>query len=139
MGLVVALVLLLCITLDKLGAQPYTGAALPSEARMVRSVQRFLAQSGRLYYADVRLVGKTLSPEGLLQLFFCAGQEHQTFDATRTRRALRPTWSEAHALAVRPVDTPLAVNLNCTIYELLRLDTGAWVLRQDTQFLVIDD
>jgi hypothetical protein len=119
--------------------QPYKGESFPSDVLMLRSVKRFLENTGRLSFGDVRLLGRRLSPDGLLQLFFCAGVARQPFDVTRQRSVPIPKWPDDRAAAVRDISVPLETSLDCTIFEVLRLDTGTWILRQDTRFLVIEE
>lgn len=54
-------------------AEPYKGESYPSDILLFKSLKRVLTETGRLYYGELRLVGKNGSPSGNRQIFFVSG------------------------------------------------------------------
>ena len=119
-------------------AEPYKEDRFPSNERLSTSLKKRLEETGRLYFAELRLVGKSLSETGGQSVFFCAGLDHRRGDITNKRRAIAPKLKRHHT-SWRHRQRPLHTDLECLIFEVLRLHNGVWVMKKGDEFIVIED
>jgi hypothetical protein len=128
-------VIMLAIT----SAEPYSEAHSPGDILLFNSLKRTLEKSGKLYFGELRLVGKSVSSLGVTQLFFCVGLKENFVDITKKRRAILPKFVEEKPPAAEDMYGPLALYADCSVFALFRLDSGIWVMQSGTQFVVVEE
>jgi hypothetical protein len=119
-------------------AEPYRGESYPSDILMFKSLKRVFSETGRLYFGELRLVGKNVSPLGNLQIFFCVGLKENFVDITHKRQILVPKFVENRPLSVDDIQGDLDLYADCSVFDILRLDSGIWIMQQGAQFIVIE-
>jgi hypothetical protein len=118
-------------------AEPYKGESYPPDMLMFKSLKRVLTETGRLYFGELRLVGKNVSQPGNWQIFFCVGLKENFVDITHKRQARVPRFVENRPLSTDDIQGDLDLYADCSVFNILRLDSGIWIrvwlFRNDTE------
>jgi hypothetical protein len=141
-GMIRALAFFLCMHATAMvvyvRAEPYKGESYPPDILMFKSLKRVLTETGRLYFGELRLVGKNISRSGNRQIFFCVGLKENFVDITHKRQVIVPRFVENRPLSEDDIQGDLDLYADCSVFDILRLDSGIWILQQGAQFIVIE-
>lgn len=123
----------------QLQAEPYKGEPVPEDTRLFKSLKRVLTETGRLYFGELRLVGKKMSLLGNRQIFFCIGLQNTGVDLSKKQRAMVPKFVAEHPRTADDLTGPLDLYADCFVFDIVRLDSGIWVMQQGAHFVVIEE